>query len=185
MKKTRGSLSLLLAGLLVAACSSIGPGTTIPPIPPINIPSFSIPTFPPIVLPPGVSIPPIVFPSADPSGGLCRLVSTAEMAAAIGGGATITVTETTDTTCTYLASPMTIISVRTESGDLSTAGILLSEPKSITVAGNPALIGSFMGILLYINKGGQNLVVQAALMENSEANQQKIIAIGTTAASRW
>lgn len=182
MIKTRGSLSLLLAGLLVAACATVGPGTTIPPI---NIPSFTIPTFPPIVLPPGFSIPPIEFPSADPNGGLCRLLSTAEVAAALGGGATVTVTGTTDTSCTYLSNSFTGINVRTENGDLQTARILLSDIKDITVAGNPAIIGGFMGILLYIQRGGEQLVVQGVLMTNDEANQQKIIQIGTTAASRW
>jgi len=77
------------------------------------------------------------------------------------------------------------INLRAEQGDVATARILLSEPKDITIGAYPAVIGGFMGVLLYIQRGGDQLVVQGVLVTNDEATQAKIIQIGTTAASRW
>jgi hypothetical protein len=178
MIKTRASLSLLLVGMLITACSSIGPGFTIPPI---VIPSFTIP---PIVLPSGVSFPPIEIPSADANSGLCTLISPAEVGAALG--TPVTVTETKADSCTYTSGTLTAnIVIHTETGDLQTAKILLSEAKDITIGQYPAVIGGFMGVLLYIQRGGEQLVVQAVLMNNDAATQAQIINIGTIAASRW
>lgn len=180
MIKTRASLSLLLAGLLISACSSVGPGFTIPPI---TIPSFTIPSFPPIELPSGFSFPPIEIPSADANAGLCTLISPAEVGAAIGG--TATVSETSATSCTYTTTTFSAINIRTETGDIQTAKILLTDAKDITIGSYPAVIGGFMGVLLYIQRGSEQLVIQGVLMTNDAATQAQIIQIGTTAASRW
>lgn len=75
--------------------------------------------------------------------------------------------------------------MRTEQGDLATAKLILGESQDITIGQYPAVIGSFMGILLYIQRGGDQLVLQAVLIENNEENRAKVIQAGTLAASRW
>ena len=177
-------LSLALAGLLIAGCGGgINPGTTIPPIniPSFSVPSIAIPSIPPIDLPSGLEIPTIGAP--NPGGGLCRLMTADEVSTAFGVPG-MTVTETSDTSCTY-TSGLTALSMRTEQGDLATAKMILSEARDITVGQYPAVVGGFMGVLLYIQRGGDQLVLQAVLIENSAENQAKVISAGTIAASRW
>jgi hypothetical protein len=174
----RSLVSLALCGALVIGCGGITPGQTIPPI---NIPSFNLPSLPPFEIPSGIDIPSIGAP--NPGGGLCRLLSAEEVSTAFGVPG-MTVTETSDSSCTF-SSGLTNLTMRTETGDLATAKMILGEAQDITIGQYPAVIGSFMGILLYIQKGGDQLVLQAVLIENNEENRAKVIQAGTLAASRW
>jgi hypothetical protein len=169
----RRSISVLMTGLLLVACSGPGPGFTVPPITSI----------PPIVLPSGLpTIPPGVLPTSNPGTGSCALITPAEMGAILGG----TVTAVGDEGgCTYTGAGTLGINVRTEQGDLATAKLLLDNPQDVTIGQYPAVIGSFVGVILYIQRGGTNLVIQGVLMTDDEAGRAKIIQIGTTAASRW
>ena len=50
----------------------------------------------------------------------------------------------------------------------------------------PGVIGSFFGgPILYIQRGGDQLVVHGILVQDDEANQAKLLQIGQTAAARW
>jgi hypothetical protein len=175
MTKTRGSLSLLLAGLLMAACSSVGPGTTLPPI---VIPSFSIPS---LQLPPGLTIPPIVIPSVDPAQSACRLITAAEAAGVLGG----TVTTNADPAggCTLIPSEGFPIVIRSGTSEtIATAKMITSNGQDLSIGGAPAYYGELMGGLLYIEKGGQTLVFQAALSTDSK---DKLIALANIAITRF
>jgi hypothetical protein len=78
------------------------------------------------------------------------------------------------------------INLRTEQGDLATARILLSNARDVTVGAYPGVIGSFFGgPILYIQRGGDQLVVHGILVQDDEANQAKLLQIGQTAAQRW
>ena len=176
MIKTRAPLSLLLMGLLITACSSGGPGTTIRPI---VIPSFSIPS---IQLPPGFTIPPIAIPSVDPAQSACRLITADEAASVLGGP--VTVTPDPDGSCTFLPTgtffPIVVRSGTDES--IATAKMILSNGVDLTVGGAPAYYGELMGGILYIEKGGQTLVLQAAL---SNDMKDKLVALANIAITRF
>lgn len=80
----RRSFSLVIAGLLVAGCSGVGPRFT-----PINIPSLTFPSIPPFVLPSGLpTIPPISLPSAVPGAGR-PVARAAQVGDCIGAGGTL------------------------------------------------------------------------------------------------
>ena len=187
MTKTRATLGLVLAGLMLTACGAVRPGTSIPPIniPSFSIPSFSIPSIPPIVLPPGVSIPPINLPSADAGSGLCTLISPAEMGAILGGSVTVTSSESTS--CTYTGTSLASVVIRTETGELSTAKFLMGDSaQDITIGPYPAVSGVFFGgPLVYIQKGSEQLVVQGVLIGEDDAARAKILQIAQTVGSRW
>lgn len=177
--------SLAVSALLLAGCVSIGPGpaatpTRVPTLPPVNIPSISVPTLPPIDIP---SID-IAIPTAVAGAGMCRLISAEEVGAILG--TPMSVSESTVAACSYLStSTFATITLRTEPTDLDSARFLLSDPTDVNVGGNPAVIGNFMGVILYIARGPETLVVQSVLFDDTEDNRQKIIQIGTTAVSRW
>lgn len=175
----RRSLSLLIAGLLVAGCSAVSPGFTLPPIP-----SFNIPTIPPFALPSGLpTIPPFELPSSNPNAVMCTLITADEMGAIMGGP--VSVQGGDDGSCTYTTSTFSAVVIRQEQGDLATARILLSDPQDVTVGAYPGVIGGFIGVLLYAQRAGTNLVVQGVLMTDDEAGRAQILQIGTTAAGRW
>jgi hypothetical protein len=187
MTKTRGSLSLLLAGLLISACASVGPGTTIPPI---NIPSFNIPTFPPIVipsfpLPPGFTLPPFDLPSGDPNAGTCPLVTAAEVGGIMGSVATVTSSD--GDSCTYTLQNFSGVGITRESGDLATVKMLMGDTaRDITVGAYPGVSGAIFGqAVVYVQRGAEQLQVLGVLTGNDEASIAKIVQIATIAASRW
>jgi hypothetical protein len=165
--------TLGFVAFMVLACG----GISIPSIPPFP----SIPTFPPGVIPtpaPGSSI--------DTAGGLCRLLSAAEVSATMG--ATVTITEGTSDSCTYTAAQtFATINVRTESGDLTSAHFLLGDTaKEITIGQYSGLSGTFVGSpLVYVQRGNDQLVLQGVLVGADEAAMAKLVQLATTAASRW
>jgi hypothetical protein len=54
----------------------------------------------------------------------------------------------------------------------------------VTVAGHPGVIGNFMGVILYVTYGAQDLVVQAALQSDTPTNRSQLIAVATKAFTR-
>ena len=110
--------SLGIVAALAIACGGIKI-PTIPAIPSFNIPSFELPS--------GLNIPtPAPGSSVDPSSGMCLLLTAAEVQAALGNP--VTVTESASDSCTYTAAnTFATVNVRTESGDLTAARILLGD----------------------------------------------------------
>lgn len=168
--------TLGLVAFVALACG----GITIPSIPPI--PSFPvIPTFPPGVIPtlaPGSSV--------DPAGGMCRLLTAAEVGSVMGS--TVTITDGTGDSCTYTSSStFATINVRTETGDLTAARFLLGDTaKDITVGSFTGLSGTFVGSpLVYVQRGNDQLVLQGVLVGADDAAVAKVVQLATVAASRW
>jgi hypothetical protein len=181
----RSALSLVFAGLVVAACGGSTPQISIPPIniptiPPINIPSnllpSNLPTMPPI------EIPSNLLPSVDPSNSACTLVTADEMAAVFGGAVTMTADESGSCQITPPNEFIPITLRRGVNESLDVARQILDDEVELTVGGNPAVYGNFVGDILYVDKGGQVLVIQAALQEGV---QDKLVGIAEAALQRF
>ncbi|CAN5723248.1 hypothetical protein BH24CHL5_BH24CHL5_10140 [soil metagenome] len=169
------TLIVLAAGAVLAtACTSITPGATVAP-----------PSVPPIDLP---SVPPIDLPTVAPGGntsGACALVSESEMTSMMGEPMTVSASEGTICTWTSTSILPTVV-LRYDSGETIQAGKLItSNGRDLTIAGNPAYYGEFAGSLLYIEKGGRPLVVQAVWDLEGDAGVQRISQIGELAAGRF
>ncbi|HYI22249.1 MAG TPA: hypothetical protein VEX62_06395 [Candidatus Limnocylindrales bacterium] len=184
-------LLLVSAAVLVAAaCTSItipgqSPGTTIPPIP--SLPSFQIPSFQlPSNLP---SIPPIGVPTVAPGGatsGGCALVTEAEMTSIMGQA--MSATSSSPTECTWSApSVLPTVTLRFDSGESIATGkmIATTNGQDLTIGGFPAYYGEFMGSLMWIEKNGRTLTLQAIWSESGDPAVQKLSQIGTLAIGRF
>lgn len=136
---------------------------------------------------PGVTQAPGSTPAGTggvPSTSTCNLVTTAEMSA-IWGVEMSAVPDTTDNTCTWAASTgLPSLSIRFEETDLSTARTILTDDADVTVAGNPGVIGAFMGVILYVQHGSVDLVVQTVLTDDNPDSRAKVIATAEKALSR-
>ena len=156
------------AGVLILACSA-----------PINIPSI-----PPIVIP---SIPPINIPTAEGggTGGFCALVTAAEMGQALGQ--TMSVTADEASSCTYTAAQiLPSIVIRSDSGEtIETGKLITSNGRDLTIGGNRAYYGEFMGSLLWIEKGGRTLTIQAIWSLEGDQAVQTISRVGEIAVARF
>jgi hypothetical protein len=177
----RASISVFLAGLVLAGCTSVtGPGFTIPP-------GFTLPPLP--------SLPPLDLPSIDitlptlaPGGnttGACALVSEAEMSTIVGQ--TMTVRSSTGNECTYTSPSFTPSAIiRFDSGESIAAGkIITSNGRDLTIGGFPAFYGEFAGSLLYIEKGGRVLVIQTIWSLSGDEAVQKVSQMGELAVPRF
>jgi hypothetical protein len=165
--------TLGLVAFIALACG----GIAIPSIP--AIPSF--PTIPTGLLPSSVP-----GGSVDPGSGMCRLLTTAEVGAVMGS--TVTITDSQSDSCTYTAAgTFATINMRTETGDLTAARFLLGDTaKEITVGSLSGLSGTFVGSpLVYVQRGGDQLVLQGVLVGADDAAVAKVVQLATTAASRW
>ena len=180
----RSAISLAFAGLLFVGCGGSNPGVSIPPIniPTFSVPSISIPTFPPIDLPSGIVLPSIDIPSFDPTGGSCALVTADELTALFGGAPTTASDEQGQCLITPPNEFIPFIVRRGNDETLEIARTILQSPQDLTVAGNPAVFGSLFGELLYVEKGGQILVVQAAAQQGV---QDKLVGIAEAALARF
>ncbi len=163
---------LLVAAAVAATACAVAVAPTIPT--PTPIPTFDIASF--------------VLPTVQPGGntsGACALVSEAEMGALLG--ATMTVASRDETECTWTSpSVLPSVIIRYESGDSIANGKLISSNgRDLTIGGFPAYYGEFASSLLWIEKGGRTLVVQAIWSETGDAAVQKISALGTTAIGRF
>lgn len=169
--KMRRSLSLVIAGLLMAACSSVGPGTTIPPV---TLPTI-LPTIPPQLLP-------------TPVGGLspaCQLVTQAEITSVIGEP--MTASSSVGTECSWSAARITpTVIIRYDTGEsIQNGKLAFPDGRDLTIGGNPGFYVEVGGAVLYVEKGGRTLVVQAIWSLEGDAQLVKISQIGELAASRF
>jgi hypothetical protein len=103
------------------------------------------------------------------------------------GEETAAVLSATSNDCTY-ASGIGIpsISIRFNSGEtLDAARMILEEPEDVTVAGNPAVFGEFMGSLLYVQEGGNVLVFQAIWDKERAEGKTALTALAEAALPRF
>jgi hypothetical protein len=120
-----------------------------------------------------------------PAGGICSTVTADEMSQ-IMGTPMVVGDASSASECTYTATAgLPVISLRLETSDLTTARTLLGQTATdVTVAGHPGVIGNFMGVILYVTYGAQDLVVQAALQSDTPTNRSQLIAVATKAFTR-
>jgi hypothetical protein len=114
--------------------------------------------------------------------GACHLVTQAEMDTVFGGTATIT--EDEDGTCN-VTPPDSFIPIVIRYGQdesIANAKLIVENGEDLTIGGNPAYYGEFMGGILYIEKGGQTLVLQAPL---STEDKDNLIAVANIAITRF
>ena len=106
--------------------------------------------------------------TGGPTGSACALVTQADADAALGAGATIE--EQDDGACNVTPADSIIpIVIRYGEGESIAAGKLITENgQDLTIGGSPAYYGELMGGILYIEKGGQTLVLQAPLSTESK-----------------
>ena len=112
----------------------------------------------------------------------CALVTQAEMDTVFGGATTIEQQE--DGTCN-VTGPDSIIPIVIRYGEgesISAAKLVVDNGEDLTIAGNPAYYGELMGGILYIEKAGQTLVLQAPL---STESKDVLIGAGTAAIARF
>ncbi len=176
------------AVLLAAACTSITVPSNIPSFTvPSNMPSFQLPSNLPI--PSDFSIPPITIPTVQPGGatsGGCALVTEAEMTSIMGQQ--MTATSSSPTECTWTSpSVLPTVTLRFDSGESIATGKLIASTngQDLTIGGYPAYYGEFMGSLMWIEKNGRTLTLQAIWSETGAPAVEKLSQIGTIAIGRF
>ncbi len=171
---------VLVAGVavlaLAAACSSNSapaassvPGSTLAPVSSV----------------PGFTIAPGDLSSADPNGGVCALISAAEVGSIMG--TTATVTDNQGDSCSFTLSTYASVSLTLSTDNLDTGRILLGNSATdINVGGLPGVSGLFIGQpMVFVQKGDQQLQVLGILTGKDDATRAKIVQIATTAVGRW
>ena len=177
--------SIASAVMVLAACGG-GAGQSVPPInvpsvPPLNLPSLTLPSLPPVVLP-SLNLP-------TPVGGqspACQLVTEAEMASITGEP--MSVSASVGSECTWSAADITpTVIIRYDTGEtIATAKQVFTQgARDLTVGGSPAYYASAPSTLLFIEKGGRPLVVQAIWSLEGEAEFTTIVRIGELAVPRF
>ena len=171
----RASIWTLLAGVMLAGCTTVGPDAANP--------SFNVPAIP-RVDPSALGGIPTLAPGGSTSGA-CALVSEAEMSSLIGQA--MTVYTNSGTQCSWIAatvSPSVII--RHDSGEtIASAKVITTNGRDLAISGYPAYYAEFAGSLLYIEKGGRVLVVQTVWSLTGDEGVQKVSQIGELALSRF
>lgn len=139
---------LALVALLMAACFGgvPGPGQTLAPG------QTQVPGGP-------------VAPGAN----TCNLITPAEMSAI--WGMSVTAVGDSEGTCTWSNG----MNTRFEATDLGTARAILGNDAEVTVAGRPGVIGTLFGVILYVQVGNVDLVVQTVMTTDDPATRQKVI----------
>jgi len=105
-------------------------------------------------------------------------------------GEAMSVTGSEGGACTWSAASMLpSIVYRVDSGeDIASAKaaseMLGYEGSDTQVAGNPAFYAKLMGAILYVEKGGHTLVVQAPLMEDDPI-QAQVTQVAEAILARW
>lgn len=171
-------LLVFIAALTAACAGATVPGTS--PgvsIPPIVLPS-GIPTLPPL---PDIGLPTPVNGQSP----ACQYVSEAEMTSLIGEA--MTVSSSAGSQCTWSAadlSPNVIIRYGTAE-TIANGKLFAPNGRDLTIGGNPAYFSDITGALLFIEKSGRPLVVQAIWSLEGDAEVQKISQIGELAVSRF
>jgi hypothetical protein len=137
-------------------------------------------------LPPGTPGETTAPASSGPvaSSALCGLTSPAELASIFGG--TWQETDSSDGCAWTNTDAFTSLTTRFEnSSDFSAAQVILGNVQQVTVAGHPAVIGDFLGPILYIQvQPNLQLVLQGVLMATDDATHQQVIQLGTAMVGR-
>ena len=187
----RRSLSLVIAGLLIAGCSSAAPGFTVPPG--FTIPPFTIPSIPSFELPSGLpTIPPIVLPTPGgppAEGNLCHAVTLQEMSAFAGGTAALA-SGISAGECEWQITKADSFIPATVALNLDDPGNDLAVIKTVFPQGQDVAIaegGYWVPVIstLWFVDGGSTYSVLSAFLTNDPALTLPIAQqIATTAASR-
>jgi hypothetical protein len=125
---------------------------------------------------------PATTPGGQPGQGACHLVTQAEMDTVFGG--TVTIVEEEDGGCN-VTPPNSFIPVNIRYGvdeSIAVARDIVDNDEDLTIGGNPALYGELFGGILYVEKGGQTLVLQSPL---STELRDKMIAVAEIAITRF
>lgn len=118
--------------------------------------------------------------AADP----CSLITAAELSQ-ITGEEMEQQAEEEPGQCTFSGPGMAGLNLRFEDSDLSTARMVLGDTAAdATVAGQPAVIGSLMGVIAYVEHGSQLFVVQSVLTEDTPEMRQTVLDIAEAAYAR-
>lgn len=146
----------LLSAIAIAAVACGGAAAPTP------APTGATPTGTPAVTP--TTAPGTVVPGQS----ACRLVTQADADAALGAGAKIE--EQEDGSCNVTPADSFIpIVIRYGDGESIAAGKMVTDNgQDLTIGGSPAYYGELMGGILYIEKAGQTLVLQAPLSTESK-----------------
>ena len=101
-----------------------------------------------------------------------------------GGDGQAAIEEQDDGTCnvTPADSFIPIVIRYGENESIEAAKLIVENGEDLTIGGNPAYYGEFMGGILYIEKGGQTLVLQAPL---SNEDKDKLISVANVAITRF
>ena len=129
---------------------------------------------------------PTAPPTLDPNGGLCRLMTGAEVADVLG--AAVTVTEAAPESCTYaVGDGSATLNVRIEHGDMELNRSLLGETAAdIEVRGYDGVSGSFVGSpIVYVERDDEQLVLQGVLLPGDEPGIARLVELAEVAAGRW
>lgn len=185
------SLSLVVAGILVVACSSVGTPLNIPSL---NIPSLNLPSIPPINLPSGLpTIPPLELPSGGPpaEGNLCSVISVQEISTFTGGTATLG-TDIDAGECEWTVVKPGVVLPGVVSLTLDEAGANnIPVIKTVYSGGQDVAVAEggywvpFISTLYYVD-GGNTYSVTALFLSSQDPNAALAAAtqIATTAAAR-
>ncbi len=162
---------------LVLGCTSVPAEPTVGATAGVSTPAASPPASTGVQTP-GESTGPIG------SSALCGLTNTAELGSTFGG--TWTLGDVTSDSCTWGSDQFAGLTIRFESGnDFTAANMVLSNAQQTTVAGKPAVVGEFMGPLLYVQIGpNQQFVVQGVLMGTDDTTRQGIIGLAAAMIGR-
>ena len=182
MMRLLRSAALVSAAIVALACSSVTVPTAAPTGAPITTPTTELPPTPTIELPP---TPPINGPSVAPGGGFCALVTEAEMSAIVGSSMSVSSNDSSG--CFYNPpSFVPTIVIRSSPDETIEIGKLITtNGRDLTIGGNRAYYGEFSGALLYIEKGGRTLVIQAVWSLTGDELVQKVSQIGEIAIARF
>ena len=90
--------------------------------------------------------------------------------------------ETGDCTITPPDSFIPLVMRYGTSETIATGKLITSNGQDLTIGGSPAYYGEFAGGILYVEKGGQTLVLQAPL---STELKDKLIAVANVAITRF
>jgi hypothetical protein len=99
----------------------------------------------------------------------------------------MSITTSADLECTYGSSnifPIFVVRFGCQGESIEVAKMITSEGRDLTIAGLPAYYGEPLGGILYVERGGDTLVIQAPLQADDPLPAQ-MEAIAELAISRW
>ena len=112
----------------------------------------------------------------------CLLITQLEADASFEGATTITTQDDGSCEITPPDSFIPVIIRYGEDESIAAAKLIVENGEDFTILGNPAYYGEFMGGILYIEKGGQTLVLQSPL---STEMRDQLVTIANAAIARF